>query len=236
MADQPVCQRHGRPAVASRVHTRPDGTQEVEYLCEIDVAEERMRRLGGRRASSTTSSPISSAIPVPAPGAHAQFSSARWSASTSRSSSATPTRELLQRAAQTALGGADLDTDHPVRRAPGRRRTARARADRCRPAAIAALEEEAEMGERTDVAPSLAPDAKAALAAYEESRELGSSYVGPEHVLLALARTPIPRQGSCSSVSASPESTAGGPSSAASRAALRRKRRRHPSWTSSAVT
>src|SRR5439155_17393522 len=33
------------------------------------------------------------------------------------------------------------------------------------------------------------PDAKAALlAAYEESRELGASYVGPEHVLLALAR------------------------------------------------
>ena len=50
MADQPVCQRHGRPAVASRVHTRPDGTQEVEYLCEIDVTEERMRRLGGRRS------------------------------------------------------------------------------------------------------------------------------------------------------------------------------------------
>ena len=49
------------------------------------------------------------------------------------------------------------------------------------PQAIAAqLEEEAEMGERTDVAPSLAPDAKAALlAAYEESRELSSSYVGP---------------------------------------------------------
>src|SRR5207302_1471333 len=35
----------------------------------------------------------------------------------------------------------------------------------------------------------LSPDAKAALlAAYEESRELGASYVGPEHVLLALAR------------------------------------------------
>src|SRR4029079_388489 len=58
------------------------------------------------------------------------------------------------------------------------------------PDAIAAqLEEEAEKADRTDVAPSLAPDAKAALlAAYEESRELGSSYVGPEHVLLALAR------------------------------------------------
>src|SRR5919201_4630257 len=56
--------------------------------------------------------------------------------------------------------------------------------------AIAAqLEEEADKGVRTDVAPSLSPDAKAALlAAYDESRELGASYVGPEHVLLALAR------------------------------------------------
>ena len=50
------------------------------------------------------------------------------------------------------------------------------------------LEEEAEKGGRTEVSPSLAPDAKRALlAAYEESRALGSSYIGPEHVLLALA-------------------------------------------------
>ena len=52
----------------------------------------------------------------------------------------------------------------------------------------AQLEEEAEKGGRTDVTPSLAPDAKRALlAAYDESRALGSSYIGPEHVLLALA-------------------------------------------------
>ncbi len=51
----------------------------------------------------------------------------------------------------------------------------------------AQLEEEAEKGGRTDIAPSLAPDAKRALlAAYDESRALGASYVGPEHVLLAL--------------------------------------------------
>ena len=49
-SDQPVCQRHGRPAVASRVRLRPDGTQEVEYLCEIDLAEEQMSsRFGGRQ-------------------------------------------------------------------------------------------------------------------------------------------------------------------------------------------
>jgi hypothetical protein len=42
MAEQPRCQRHGRPAVASRVRLRPDGTQETEYVCELDLAEERM--------------------------------------------------------------------------------------------------------------------------------------------------------------------------------------------------
>ena len=57
------------------------------------------------------------------------------------------------------------------------------------PEAIRAQLEEAQKGGRTDVSPSLAPDAKRALlAAYEESRVLGSSYIGPEHVLLALAR------------------------------------------------
>ena len=46
---QPVCARHGRPAVASRVRLLPDGTQQTEYLCELDLAEERMgSRLGGR--------------------------------------------------------------------------------------------------------------------------------------------------------------------------------------------
>ena len=89
------------------------------------------------------------------------------------------------------MGSLDLDTDHLLYAALQddvvRHVLEQIDAD---PQAIAAqLEEEAEMGERTDVAPSLAPDAKAALlAAYEESRELGSSYVGPEHVLLALAR------------------------------------------------
>ena len=103
------------------------------------------------------------------------------------------TRELLQRAAQTALewGSLDLDTDHLLYAALQddvvRHVLNQVDAD---PEAIAAqIEEEAEQNERTDVAPSLTPDAKAALiAAYEESRELGASYVGPEHVLLALAR------------------------------------------------
>src|SRR2546421_237279 len=103
------------------------------------------------------------------------------------------TRELLQRAAHTALewGSLDLDTDHLLHAALADDvvRHVLRQVDADAEAISAQLEEEADKGERTDVAPSLSPDAKAALlAAYDESRELGASYVGPEHVLLALAR------------------------------------------------
>jgi ATP-dependent Clp protease ATP-binding subunit ClpC len=103
------------------------------------------------------------------------------------------TRQLLQRAAQKAmeLGSMDVDSSHLLWAALQddvvRHVLQQVGAD---PGAIAAqVEEETEEQARTDVAPSLSPDAKAALlAAYDESRELGASYVGPEHVLLALAR------------------------------------------------
>jgi ATP-dependent Clp protease ATP-binding subunit ClpC len=191
MAVEHLCQRHGRPAVASRVRLRPDGTQETEYLCELDLADERMSsRFGGRSVFDEFFSDFFGQTPstgrVAAPSRQVErvdvtqfFSDA--------------TRELLQRAAQTALewGSLDLDTDHLLHAALRddvvRHVLREIDAD---PDAIAAqLEDEAEQAERTDVAPSLSPDAKAALlAAYDESRELGASYVGPEHVLLALAR------------------------------------------------
>ena len=191
MAVEHLCQRHGRPAVASRVRLRPDGTQETEYLCELDLAEERMSsRLGGSSLFDEFFSDFFGQTPstggIAAPARQVErvdvtqfFSDA--------------TRELLQRAAQTALewGSLDLDTDHLLHAALRddvvRHVLREIDAD---PEAIAAqVEEEAEKAQRTDVAPSLSPDAKAALlAAYDESRELGASYVGPEHVLLALAR------------------------------------------------
>jgi ATP-dependent Clp protease ATP-binding subunit ClpC len=192
--EQPVCPRHGRPAVAQRIRRLPDGTEEVEYLCEIDLAEERMSSpFGGRRSlfddffsDFFNERTVGDGRRAAAPARQAEgvdvtqfFSDA--------------TRELLQRAAQTALewGSLDLDTDHLLYAALEdsvvRHVLSQIDAD---PEAISAqVEEEAARQERTDVAPSLAPDAKAALlAAYEESRELGASYVGPEHVLLALAR------------------------------------------------
>src|SRR4051794_412896 len=191
MAVEHLCQRHGRPAVASRVRLRPDGTQETEYLCELDLAEERMSsRLGGSSLfdffSDFFGGDSSPARRSPASNRQVErvdvtqfFSDA--------------TRELLQRAARTAVewGSLDLDSDHLLHAALQddvvRHVLQQLDAD---PEAIGAeIEEEADKAQRTDVAPSLSPDAKAALlAAYDESRELGASYVGPEHVLLALAR------------------------------------------------
>jgi ATP-dependent Clp protease ATP-binding subunit ClpC len=178
----------------------PDGTQEVEYLCEIDLAEEQMSsRFGGRGSSlfddffsdffgdaQSTGGAVGAARRPVAPQRQVErvdvtqyFSDA--------------TRELLQRAAQTAVewGNLDLDSDHLLYAAVQddvvRHVLGQIDAD---PEAIAAeIEEAADKGKRTDVSPSLSPDAKAALlAAYDESRDLGASYVGPEHVLLALAR------------------------------------------------
>jgi ATP-dependent Clp protease ATP-binding subunit ClpC len=195
MSEQPRCPRHGRPAIASRVRLRPDGTQETEYLCEIDLAEERMQRGFGRRSlfddffsdffgDGPSGGPTGERISAPQRQAERVDVTEFFSDAT---------RALLQRAAQTAVewGSLDLDTDHLLYGALQddvvRHVLGQIDAD---PDAIAdQIEEEASQAERTDVAPSLSPDAKAALlAAYEESRELGSSYVGPEHVLLALAR------------------------------------------------
>lgn len=220
MAEQHLCQRHGRPAVASRVRLRPDGTQEVEYLCEIDLAEERMSgRLAGSRSlfdeffSDFFDRSPGGAAPTQTPARRAESVDVTQFFSDA-------TRELLQRAAQTALewGSLDLESDHLLFGALQdnvvRHVLEQVGAE---PDAIAAqLEEEAEKADRTDVAPSLAPDAKAALlAAYEESRELGASYVGPEHVLLALAATRSRLQASCCSGSASRTRSSVAPSSEA---------------------
>jgi len=198
MAVEHRCQRHGRPAVASRVRLRPDGTQEVEYLCELDLAEERMsNRLGSRGSlfdeffsdffgDRTGTGPAGGGGGLAAPTRQVErvditqfFSDA--------------TRDLLQRAARTALewGSLDLDTDHLLYSALQDDVVQHVlhQLDADPNAVSAQLEEEADRAEPTNVAPSLSPDAKAVLlAAYDESRELGSSYVGPEHVLLALAR------------------------------------------------
>ena len=102
------------------------------------------------------------------------------------------TRELLQRAAQNALerGSMDLDSEDLLWAALQDDLVAHVlrQIDADAGAIADELQERTPQAERTDVAPSLSPEAKdALLTAYRESRELGASYVGPEHVLLALA-------------------------------------------------
>jgi ATP-dependent Clp protease ATP-binding subunit ClpC len=187
-----------RPAVVTVRRVVPGEGQRVEHLCEIHAAEAGVGRstFGGR-------SPL---------GGGSLFDDFfdRFFDEEPRGGRVVPQRrqaeqvditqffndsttELLQRAAGQAVewGNLDLSSEHLLYAALEdnvvRRVLEGVEAD---PEAIRAqLEEEADKGGRTDVTPSLAPDAKRALlAAYEESQALGSSYIGPEHVLLALAR------------------------------------------------
>jgi len=102
------------------------------------------------------------------------------------------TDELLQRAARQAAewGSADVNTEHLLHAAleNGVVRRVLEGADADPDQIRAQVEEETGNEARKDASLSLAPDAKRALlAAYEEAQALSSSYIGPEHVLLALA-------------------------------------------------
>jgi ATP-dependent Clp protease ATP-binding subunit ClpC len=104
-------------------------------------------------------------------------------------------RELLRDAATQAAqwGDPDLDTDHllwaATKEEPTRRLLAAGGAD---PDGIARdIESRAQRGPAREEAPSLTPSAKRALLdARQISRALGSSYIGPEHLLFALAVNP----------------------------------------------
>ena len=104
-------------------------------------------------------------------------------------------RELVRDAAAQAAqwGDPDLDTEHllwaATRQDSVRRLLTAAGAN---PDAIARdIESSARRGEPRDEAPSLTPAAKRALLdARQISRAFGSSYIGPEHLLFALAVNP----------------------------------------------
>ncbi|GIF63677.1 ATPase AAA [Asanoa ishikariensis] len=100
-------------------------------------------------------------------------------------------RELLQAAAGEAaqLGSTDLDTEHLLwamtQKPPLNELLARAGAD---PATLAGeIEQRDRRGNAVEGMPALTPAAKRVLLqAHQISRRLGSSYLGPEHILLAL--------------------------------------------------
>src|SRR5215210_1672262 len=184
-----------RPAVMTVRRTVPGEPPRIEHLCEVHAAEAR----GGRSAFG--GSPLGGSLfdeffgrffdegpQGTAPGRAAVPRRTEQVDITRYFSDATT--ELLQRAARSAMeqGSPDLTDEYLLFAAledPTVRRVLEAAdADQIH----AQLEESDEKGGPTDVAPSLSPGAKRALlTAYEESRALGSSYIGPEHVLLALA-------------------------------------------------
>ncbi|GAB3228147.1 ATP-dependent Clp protease ATP-binding subunit [Glycomyces halotolerans] len=102
------------------------------------------------------------------------------------------TRELLAAAIRQTMewGGADLDTEHLLWAAaqldPTRQLLSRAGAD---PDAVASeIERRVPKGTQREQPPVLTPAAKRALLdAHQVAHALGSSYIGPEHLLLALA-------------------------------------------------
>jgi ATP-dependent Clp protease ATP-binding subunit ClpC len=106
-----------------------------------------------------------------------------------------PARELIgTAAAKAAEQGAELDTDHLLWAAatvdPTRQLLARSGAD-AGALARAAEQQHAPVAGRPGMPPQLTPGAKRALLdAHQISRSLGSTYIGPEHVLLALAVNP----------------------------------------------
>ncbi|MEA2447204.1 MAG: ATP-dependent Clp protease ATP-binding subunit ClpC, partial [Actinomycetota bacterium] len=196
-----MCDRCGiRPAVGSIKRVRPGGQAETEYLCEIHLAETQRggSDFGGLGLfddffNRFFESSRGGGQPVGAGGQPAQRTDPRVEQIDVTQLFSDATRELLQRAAEQAVewGSLDIDTDHLLHAALSDdvviHVLEQSDAD---PKQIAAqIEEEADKGKPTGVSPSLSPDAKRViLAAYEEARELDASYIGPEHILLALAR------------------------------------------------
>jgi ATP-dependent Clp protease ATP-binding subunit ClpC len=102
MSANHLCQRHQRPAVASRQRTLPREQPETEYLCDLCLAEDRIRAgFGGRSFFDDFFSDFFSGSPAAAGRAVETPRRAERIDVTQFFSDAT--RELLQRAAQTSV-------------------------------------------------------------------------------------------------------------------------------------
>jgi ATP-dependent Clp protease ATP-binding subunit ClpC len=185
-----------RPAVGTIERIRPGQPPETLHLCQVHLAERRGMgsSFGGlgmfddffsRFFSDAAGGEARPGVAEPASRAVEQIDVTQLFSDA--------TRDLLRRAAQTAAewGCLDLDTQHLLHAALSDdvviHVLEQAGAD---PKQISdQIEDEAARDRAVHVAPSLTPDAKRTiLSSYEEARELGASYIGPEHVLLALAR------------------------------------------------
>src|SRR5215212_6719675 len=190
-----------RPARVTIRRIVPGGQPSIEHLCKIHAAEARGQRssLGGPSLSggSIFDDFFSRFLDAPEGG----MSSPTRRTTPSRGTEqvditqffSDSTSALLQRAAQRAgeWGSVNLDDEHLLHAAleDGVVRRVVEEVDADPNQIRAQIEEESERGRRPEVSPELSPEAKRALlAAYEESRALGASYIGPEHILLALTR------------------------------------------------
>jgi len=185
-----------RPATVAIRRIVPGGGQRIEHLCDVHAARARdgSSSFGGGSLFDDFFNQFFEATE----GSRRSPSGGEAAAPRAEQVDVTrffsdSTNELLQRAAGRAMewGSADLTAEHLLHAAleDGMARRVIESVDADPDAVSAQLEEEAGKSPRTDSSPSLAPDAKRALlAAYEESQAVGSSYIGPEHVLLALAR------------------------------------------------
>src|SRR5215211_155224 len=179
-----------RPARVTIRRIVPGGQPKIEHLCEIHAAEARGQRssfggssLGG---GSLFDDFFSRFLDTPEGGGAARRTTSSRGAEQvditrffSDSTSA-----LLQRAARRASEweSPSLDAEHLLHPAleDGVVRRVVEEVDADPDQIRDQIEEEAERGSRAEVSPELSPEAKRALlAAYEESRTLGASYVGP---------------------------------------------------------
>ena len=192
---QPLCDRCGlRPAVQRVRHIEGDRGWEARRFCEVCLAEGESQGdivavrgplddfLSQYLDEERTDAAAGVEVPIHQPIHHVDITRSFSDA----------TRQLLWHAAEHAIraGSREVDTDHLLHASldepVGRRVLERIGGD---PEQLRRQLEPTELSEGADAPPPrLSPDTKRVLiAAFEESLLADSSYIGPEHVLIALA-------------------------------------------------
>ncbi|MEX2621011.1 MAG: ATP-dependent Clp protease ATP-binding subunit [Egibacteraceae bacterium] len=188
MPNGDLCQRCGvRSAVAQARQLRPGMPPLVGRLCQVCVQEVGQAARPGTFDEFFAQFFGGGQTPPPQPpgGGPQQVDITRFFSQA--------TRQTLHQAAHQAVewGSAELDSDHLLWAALSDQTVQLVlHGSGIDPQSVAReVEARTPKREPTNVAPALSPDAKRVLlAAFEESRQLGVDYIGPEHILLGLTR------------------------------------------------